>query len=181
MMKTKFTPQLVAVSALMIALTTVFTMLIRVPVPATGGYINLSDVAIVFAGLAFGPWVGFLAGGVGAGLADVLSGYAQFAPLTFVAHGVEGLLVGYIGYVGYRKGLAEAAVAWIVGGAFMVAAYYVGEATVMGLGWAAPLAEVPGNLFQMLAGGIIGIPLVALIRRAYPPISQLGTPPQWHS
>ncbi len=176
-MKTKFTPQLVAVSALMIALTTVFTMLIRVPVPATGGYINLSDVAIVFAGLAFGPWVGFLAGGIGAGLADVLSGYAQFAPLTLVAHGVEGLIIGY---VGYNRGWGEAAVAWILGGAFMVAAYYVGEATLMGMGWVAPLSEVPGNLMQMLAGGVVGIPLVFAVRSAFPALAHMASPSQWH-
>jgi uncharacterized membrane protein len=44
-------PALIALSALLIALTTVFTLLVRVPVPATQGYVNLSDVAITFAGL----------------------------------------------------------------------------------------------------------------------------------
>ncbi|NPA90971.1 MAG: ECF transporter S component [Chloroflexi bacterium] len=177
MKRKTLTPQQVAVAALMIALTTVFTKLIQIPIPATGGYINLSDVAITFAGLAFGPWVGFLAGGVGAALADLLSGYAQFAPLTFVAHGVEGLIIGYLGY---NRGLREAVIGWLVGGAFMVLAYYVGEATIMGMGWVAPLQEIPGNLIQMLAGGVVGIPLVMAVRRAYPPIAHLGTPPTWH-
>lgn len=172
-----FTPSFVGISALMIALTTVFTLLVRVPVPATGGYINLSDVAITFAGLTFGPVVGFLAGGIGAGLADILGGYAQFAPLTLIAHGVEGLLIGYIGH---RKGLAQMAIAWLVGAAFMVAAYLVGEALFMGMGWAAAAQEVPGNLMQMLAGGVVGVPLVLAVRRAYPQVTQLASPPEWH-
>ncbi len=176
-MKRALNPQQVAVAALMIALTTVLTKMVQVPVPATGGYINLSDVAITFAGLAFGPWVGFLAGGVGAALADLLSGYAQFAPLTFVAHGVEGLIIGYIGF---NRGMREAIFAWLVGGLFMVFAYYIGEATVMGMGWAEPLSEIPGNIFQMVAGGLVGIPLVWAVRRAYPPVTQLGSPPSWH-
>jgi len=170
------TPTFIGISALMIALTTVFTLLVRVPVPATGGYINLSDVAITFAGLTFGPLVGFLAGGIGAGLADILGGYAQFAPLTLIAHGVEGLLIGY---VGHRKGLAQMALAWLLGSAFMVAAYLVGEAVFMGMGWAAAAQEVPGNLMQVLAGGVVGIPLVLAIQRAYPPVTQLASPTEW--
>ncbi len=177
MKQVKMTPTFIGISALMIALTTVFTLLVRVPVPATGGYINLSDVAITFAGLTFGPLVGFLAGGIGAALADILGGYAQFAPLTFIAHGVEGLIIGY---VGYRKGLAQMALAWFLGTAFMVIAYLFGEATVMGLGWAAALEEVPGNLMQMLAGGVVGIPLVLAVRRAYPPVTQLASPAEWN-
>ncbi len=169
-------PTFIGVSALMIALTTVFTLLVRVPVPATGGYINLSNVAITFAALTFGPLVGFLAGGVGAGLADILGGYAQFAPLTLVAHGVEGFIIGYIGH---RKGLTHMALGWLLGSAFMVAAYLIGEATVMGLGWAAAAQEVPGNLTQVLAGGVVGIPLVLAVRRAYPPVTQLASPSEW--
>lgn len=169
-------PAVIAINALMIALTTVFTLLVRVPVPATGGYINLSDVAIMFAGLTFGPFTGLLAGGIGAGLADVLGGYAQFAPLTLVAHGVEGLIAGYLAY---NRGLARMAIGWLLGGLFMVAAYLVGEATVMGIGWAGALTEVPGNLVQALAGGVVGIPLVLGVRRAYPPVVQLGMPHGW--
>ncbi len=176
MKRGSLTPQQVAVAALMIALTTVFTKLVQIPVPSTGGYINLSDVAITFAALAFGPWVGFLAGGVGAALADLLSGYAQFAPLTLLAHGVEGLIIGYMGY---NRRVPEAVMAWLMGGLFMVFAYYVGEAVVMGMGWAEPLGEIPGNIFQMIAGGLLGIPLVFAVRRAYPPLTQLGAS-SWH-
>ena len=87
---------MIALSAVLIALTVVFTLLIKIPTPARG-YVNLSDVAITFAGLIFGPWVGMVAGGVGTALADLLAGFAPFAPSSMVADGVEGFLIGWLG------------------------------------------------------------------------------------
>ena len=55
----------------MIAVTTVFTTAVRIPIPATQGYVNFSDVAIFFVALAFGPWVGLIAGGLGTAIADI--------------------------------------------------------------------------------------------------------------
>mgnify|MGYP001148847382 CR=1 FL=1 len=84
---------MIGLLAVLIALIAVFTLLIRIPTPARG-YVNLSDVAITFAGLAFGPWVGAIAGGIGTALADLLGGFAPYAPISFVAHGLQGFLVG---------------------------------------------------------------------------------------
>ena len=50
----KLDAKTIAVMAVMIAVVTVFTMAVRVPIPATNGYINFSDVAIYFAAFAFG-------------------------------------------------------------------------------------------------------------------------------
>jgi uncharacterized membrane protein len=93
----RYSPAMIALVALLIALTTVFTLVLRIPTPA-GGYANLSDVAITFSALLFGPWVGAVAGGVGTALADMLGGFAPFAPLSLIAHGVEGFLIGYLGW-----------------------------------------------------------------------------------
>jgi uncharacterized membrane protein len=59
--------------------------------------IMIAVVAVSFAAFAFGPWIGLIAGGVGGGLADIIGGYALYAPLTFLAHGLEDLVVGCIG------------------------------------------------------------------------------------
>jgi hypothetical protein len=48
----------------MIALVAVVTRFLIVPVGA--GYFNFSDMAIYFVAFTFGPWIGFLAGGIGA-------------------------------------------------------------------------------------------------------------------
>ncbi len=69
-------------TALLMAMVTVATMLIQVPVPATKGFINVGDTVIFVAALMFGPRTGVIAGGVGSALADLLSGYAHWAPWT---------------------------------------------------------------------------------------------------
>ena len=84
---------LIAVSAAIVA---VFTIVIRIPVSATGGYISLVDAGVSFVAYAFGPLTGFIAGGVGTALADILGGYAQWAPISFAVHGVEALVLGLI-------------------------------------------------------------------------------------
>jgi uncharacterized membrane protein len=175
-MNRSISPALIALAALLIALTTVFTLLVRVPVPATQGYVNLSDVAITFAGLIFGPWVGLVAGGIGAGLADLLGGYAQFAPLSLVAHGLEGLVIGWLGYG--RKTVAGMIPAWLAGAAVMVAGYLLGEGFIL-TGWPAAIAEMPMNALQVIIGGVVGIPLVLAVRKAYPPIDRLSQRKTW--
>ena len=166
----------VALAAVMIAVTTVFTMLIRVPIPATQGYFNFSDVAIVFASLAFGPWVGLVAGGVGTALADVVGGYAQWAPLSLLAHGLEGLLIGLLVR---RRTLPHMLVGWAAGSAVMIGLYYLGSALVLVGDWVVPLAEMPINLLQAAVGALVGIPLYFAVRRAYPPVEQMGRPVSW--
>ena len=166
----------IAVAAIMIAVTAVFTMLVRVPIPATEGYFNFSDVAIYFASFAFGPWVGLVAGGIGAGMTDLMGGYAQWAILTFLAHGLEGLAAGALGR---GKGLPGLILAWLVGTVVMVGIYFLGEGLVL-TGWGPALIEVPINLLQSAVGGLIGIPLYYAVRKAYPAITRMGQKPEWH-
>ena len=71
-------------------------MVIRIPVPRTGGYINLGGSAIYVSALLFGPTYGLVVGGIGSALADFIGGYAVFAPFTLIIKGIEGLVVGII-------------------------------------------------------------------------------------
>jgi energy-coupling factor transport system substrate-specific component len=166
---------MIAVVAVMIAITALFTVAIRVPIPATGGYVNFSDVAIYLTSFAFGPWVGFAAGGIGTALADVYGGYVQFAPLTFLAHGLEGLAAGLVAR-GRSKWWMIAG--WALGTVVMLAVYFLGEGLVL-TGWGPAVGELPFNLLQNIVGGLVGIPLVLALRRAYPPIGQIGRRRQW--
>ncbi len=161
-----------ALTAVCIALVAVLVASVPVPIAATGGYTHPGAVAEVFIALAFGPVVGMVAAGVGAALADLVLGYGSFAPLTLLAHGALGLLVGLIGW---RRGLAAKALAWVVGGLALVAVYFVGEATVYGMGVAPALAEAGINLFQV-GLGLFGLILLELVRRAYPQIDRLIEP-----
>lgn len=175
-MNHRFSPAWIALVGLLIALTAVFTLVVRVPVPATQGYVNLSAVAITFAGLVFGPWAGMAAGGVGAAIADLLGGYTQFALLSLVAHGLEGFVIGLLGRG--RKSLPGMVLAWLPGALAMIAGYLVGEGLFL-TGWPAAIAEMPFNAFQALLGALVGIPLVVAVRRAYPPVDRIGQRRTW--
>ena len=175
----------IALLAIMIAVTTVLTLLVRVPIP--GGYANFSDVAVVFASLAFGPVVGLVAGGVGTALADFMGGYGQWAGITLLAHGMEGFIIGIIAR---RGGRWSALLGYVAGATFMVAMYLVGQALAMldippemaastWPAWRVALPNVPFNLMQAAVGGLVGLPLYYAVSRAYPAIAQLRDPGGW--
>lgn len=165
----------IASIAILTAITTVFTMIIRIPVTPTRGYINLGDVAVFFTALTFGPFSALAAGGLGTALADILGGYAQWAPITFFAHGIQGLLIGLI-FKGVKKetlpGLVTGLVlSFLAGTLVMAGSYFLTGGLLYGFGAAA--AEIPGNILQNTAGILLGTPLYFAVRRAYPPVEGL--------
>ncbi len=158
--------------ALLIALTTVATLAVRIPVPRTGGYINLGDSIVYVSALLFGPLYGLVAGGIGSGLADLLGGYGVFAPFTLVIKGLEGAIVGALGWRVMRRaaplswtGTALVIFSIAVGGAEMIAGYFVSEAYLLHLGIGAAASEVPGNISQALGGLIVAVPISFALRR----------------
>jgi uncharacterized membrane protein len=158
----------IASLAILIAITTVFTYIIRIPVAPTRGYINLGDVAIFFTAITFGPITAFLAGGLGTALADLFAGYAQWAPITFFAHGLQGLAIGLI--LKKKTNIPGLVFAFLAATIIMSGIYYFTAGLMYGFGPA--LAEIPGNILQNLAGVVIGAPLAAAVIKAYPPIRE---------
>ncbi len=150
--------------ALATALVAAATMVIRIPVPATQGYINLGETAIYLSALLLGPVHGLIAGGVGSALADLLGGYPHFAAFTLVIKGIEGGLAGSL-FFRVLRGAESVGSGWVsaavvscgVAGAWMVTGYYVVEAFVLGLGPHAAAAEVPGNVFQVVSGVVVAL------------------------
>lgn len=167
---------IIAIMAVMTAVVAVLTFAVQIPIPATGGYIHFGDAGVYFAAIAFGPVVGLVGGGLGTAVADILSGYAAWAPLTLVAHGLQGLIAGYFGK---GKGLIHMLVGWGLGSLALIATYFLGEWFLYGLGYGGALAEVGPNFIQEVVGGLIGIPLVLALRRAYPPINRIGLGKTW--
>lgn len=141
--------------AIFSALVAVATMVLNLPLPHVHGFINVGDSVIFVAGLLFGPVVGGLAGGLGSMLADLLLGYAHWAPWTLVIKGIEGVIVGSLA----RRPLAAmpAAAVWMVGG------YFVAASIMYGVGPAA--ASVPGDLLQ-------GAGSIAIASLVYFPLRQ---------
>jgi uncharacterized membrane protein len=161
----------IAAVAVLAALTAVLTLLPKVPIPGTQGYVHLGDAAVAFTALVFGPLTALLAGGLGTAAADLLGGYAQRAPISFVVHGLQGLAIGLL--VKLRpQSVVLAVAAGALGTIVMAAGYFLGGLVLEGLGKS--VFAVPWNLLQAAAGAVIGIPLSIAVRAAYPPVKDLG-------
>jgi len=152
----------IVLSAVMAALVTVSTYMVQIPVPATGGYINIGDAMVFTSALLFGPVVGGFAGGVGSALADLWGGYLMFVPITLVVKGLEGTVAGLIRN---GKSTIRDVLAVLVGGTIMVMGYFVAEAFLLGFGVPAALVETPGNTFQVAVGALVSIPVTLVVRR----------------
>ena len=154
--------------ALLISLVAVATLVFRIPMPATEGYINVGDAVIVAGALLFGGLAAGLAGGLGSALADGLGGYAHWAPFTLLIKGGEGLLIGVL--CRWFKPDLDRPFGVLMGGGiaavglfWMVAGYFAVELFLYSLGPA--LASLPGNLFQAGASLVLGLLLALLLRR----------------
>jgi len=164
-----FDPRILAVTAVMTAITFALTRVVQVPTPVVG-YIHLGDVGVFFSAFAFGPWVGAVVGGLGTALADLTSPYAQWAIFSLLIHGVQGWVAGWIS--ARWQNVQGLLLATIVGGAIVVVGYLLAGTILIGFG--AALTEVPLNIVQVAAGAIVSVPLFAAVRQAYPPILRLG-------
>ena len=155
-----------SLAAIMTALVAVGTLLIRIPNPM-GGYFNVGDVLIFVSALTFGPLVGGFAGGVGSAIADMI-GFPLFVIPTLIVKGLEGFIAGLIAD---RRAVLRDVLAVGIAGSEMIIGYFLVELSpplAWGLGGA--LAEVPGNVAQIVIGGIVGIPLALVLRRRLPEI-----------
>jgi uncharacterized membrane protein len=149
--------------AVMSALVTVGTLIVRIPNPM-GGYFNVGDVMIFVAALTFTPLIGGVAGGLGSAIADAV-GFPSFVIPTLVIKGLEGLLAGLIAN---KKRLYRDVLAVVAAGAEMITGYFLVEWYLWGLGGA--LAEIPLNILQVTIGGLVGIPVAIVLRRRLPEI-----------
>lgn len=75
--------RLMTLTGMLMALTTVATMVIQIPTP-TKGYVNLGDTVVNLSAWILGGTYGAVAGGLGSALADIMSGYAIYAPATLI-------------------------------------------------------------------------------------------------
>lgn len=154
-------------TGVMAALVLAATSFFKIPVPATNGYVHLGDALIFVSVLVLGRRNGTIAGASGSALADLLGGYAHWAPWTFVIKGLMAFVAatilltgdqnkektGQAGSSPYPDKIKEA-VAFTAGGLVMIAGYFIAQRFIYG-NFAAPLAALPGNIVQAAAGVII--------------------------
>ena len=157
------------VTALFAALICLATMLVQIPIPATGGYANLGDGVILIAAFLLQPWSAVVAAGVGSALADVLSGYVAFVPGTLVIKAGVALIAALLfqnkgaNSLGGQK-LFRMIAACVTAEAFMVVGYFFYEAVLMGVGLGAA-GGVIGNVGQGVVGGLIACAVTPALYR----------------
>lgn len=150
-------------SALLAALCCVATMVVQIPSPMQG-YVNLGDCFVLLSGWMLGPWYGFAAGGIGSMLADVLLGYAHYAPGTLIIKGLMAMTAALI-----LRRMNGSSAGRVLGGVaaelLMVAGYFGYASLLLGKGLAAA-ASIPGNLVQGAVGLAAGLMLMAVMVRS---------------
>lgn len=119
-------------------------------IPVLKGYINLGDVGVLLSGMILGPIGGMVAGAVGSSLADILLGYAFYAPFTFVIKGIEGFVAGKLNPSLSKK---SPIFTCVIASALMVFGYFLSELFLYDLGGA--LASIPGNAIQAIVCSIL--------------------------
>ena len=73
---------------------TLLLTLISIPLPSGYGDVNLGDAGVFLCACLLPGGLGALAAGVGAALADLILGWAMYAPVTLLIKGLTALLAG---------------------------------------------------------------------------------------
>ena len=156
------------ISALLIALVFVSTVFlnIKLPIGGQGGLVHLGTGMLFIASIMFGPKKGAIAGSMGMGLFDLMSGWTIWAPGTIIARGLQGYIVGKIAWSKGKNGNSVVLniLAMIVSVPVMLVVYYFYESIIFG-NWINPLASIPGNLIQNAVGMVIAIPVCLVLKK----------------
>ncbi|MFP7280460.1 ECF transporter S component [Exiguobacterium indicum] len=161
------TRQLV-ITAMSIALVLVATLFINIklPIASSGGLVHMGTAMLFLIAILFGPRTALIAGAIGMGLFDLISGWTLWAPFTIVARGLQGYIVGRIAwssrYKGDNPGLNIFAM--IVSAPVMLAVYYICEG-ILYSNWVAPVASIPGNITQNVVGILVAIPVGIALKK----------------
>lgn len=163
-------------AALLAALTTAATMVIRFPTP-TLGYIHLGDGMVLICGILLGPGLGAAAAGIGSMLADLFGGFTAWAPGTFAIKALTALVGGGLYRLCLKREHISMPLRVILCGVpaetVMIAGYFLYEVGMMMLAGsslaaaaAAVLAGVPFNVVQGLTGIVVGVVLLPVLSHA---------------
>ena len=158
-------------TALILGLILLSTAVFKIPVPLTQGYVHLGDTMIFLGVLVLGRKNGCIAAALGSAMADVLAGYAMYAPWTFVIKGLMAFVMGtFIEAMEKKERLtvkiagipAAELIGMMLGGIMMVAGYCIADGFFAG-NMAAGILGVPANIGQFVVGMVLASSLAAAL------------------
>ena len=142
---------------------TLLLTLLSIPLPSGYGYVNLGDAGVYLCALLLPGGLGALAAGVGAALADLILGWAVYAPVTLLIKGLTALLAGLALRRAKKAGLPLSLLCCLL----VPLGYFLYETILL----TAPVAAVnvlPNTLQAAIGaalGTLVGRHLQALIKR----------------
>jgi len=134
-----------ALFAAIILLTTLFLFHIHVG----QGYVHLGDLFVYLSACFLPTPYAMLAAGVGAGLADFMSGHVVWVIPTVIIKSVSTLAFAKTGNLFCKRNVW----AVLLGGVICVVGYYLAEVILYG-NWVTPFVGVPMNVVQSVASGV---------------------------
>jgi Predicted membrane protein len=136
--------------------------------PTVNGYIHLGDGFVLLSGIILGPFLGGLTAGIGSMLADLLLGYAIFAPATFVIKALAALTAGICFHKCKKifknrkeQNIFCGILSGIPASIIVTSGYFIYETFLYTIGAAA--LGIYTNLLQNLAGVIIAVVLIPVL------------------
>ena len=155
--KTKY----ICLAAVMAAIIFVFTQFFHIP--SHTGYTHIGDAFVYLAG-ALLPWPYAIGAGVaGAALADLLGGYAMWAPASILIKALTALcFTSRKEKILCRRNLLALIPAFIL----CAGGYYGYEALITG-NTVAPLAGIPGYTIQVLASSAVFVALSTILDKIH--------------
>ncbi len=142
---------LMAKTGVLVAIVFVFTAYLHIPVHT--GYVHIGDAFIYLAACILPLPYAAAVGGLGAFLADCLTGYASWAPASVLIKTATVLcLSGKTPKIICLRNIGGLVPTWLL----CVGGYYLYEALITG-NFTAPLAGIPGNITQALLSSVLFI------------------------
>ena len=131
-------------------------------VPSFNGYTHIGDAFLYLAASTLPMGCGAAAGAIGAGLADLLSGYGMWAPATVVIKALTACcFTGKAATVLCRRNYF----ALLPSAVLCIGGYYLYECLITG-NFAAPLAGIPGYIVQVVLSSLVYLILGRALDRA---------------
>lgn len=146
--------------AMLLALCFVTTL---IGFPTVFGFIHFGDAVALFAAVVLGPAFGAVAAALGGALADLVLGYAVYAPATLVIRALMVLVCSAV-----LRGRTESFVLRLLASLsaeILMAVGYAGYHVFLYGGWEASLAALPTDLLQAAVSMMIFVLAAGTVSR----------------
>ncbi|WP_127837014.1 ECF transporter S component [Clostridium prolinivorans] len=156
----------------------IFVAAYIVPIKTFMGVMHAGDSMVFLAALLLGKKKAAAASAIGMSLFDITLGYITWAPFTFVIKALMAYITAEIAYRGNYKGenIWNNILAFIIGGIWMIAAYYFSGAIILTFlnpekkafteSLIISLKDVPTNIAQAIIGIVIALPLYIALSKS---------------